>query len=86
MRSSQILVEAFELSGAGDRDDPWLLSEKPRDRNLGWRRFLARRDALEQIDKRLLATIASGVKRGNQLRTSEFSNDWPALTFPVRNP
>src|SRR5436305_5293967 len=47
-----VLLQAMQLRGAGDRHDPGLLGEEPGERDLGGRRALALRDAPEQVDQR----------------------------------
>ncbi len=49
-RGSDVLFEAMQLRGARDRNDPRLLREQPGERDLSGSRFLALRDAAEQID------------------------------------
>ena len=49
-----VLLQAMQLRGAWNRDDPRLLSEQPRQRDLGGCRLLPFCDAAEQIDQRLV--------------------------------
>ena len=58
----------------GNRNDPRLLRQQPGERDLRGRRLLPRCDIAEQIDQRLVAFRASGVKRGTMLRKSVLSN------------
>src|SRR5271165_2960261 len=51
---TQVLGETTGLGGAGDRDDPRLLGEQPRQRDLCGRGVLAGGDLAEQIDERLV--------------------------------
>ncbi len=44
----------MELCGTGDRHDPRLLPEEPRDRDLRGSRVLLFRDSAEQVDERLI--------------------------------
>ena len=50
----EVLVQAMQLRGARDRDDPRLLGEQPGERDLGRRRLLASRDLAEQVDQGLV--------------------------------
>jgi len=51
---AEVLLEPVELCATGDRHDPRLLPEEPRDRDLRGSRVLLFRDSAEQIDKRLI--------------------------------
>ena len=53
-QGADIFVEAIELCGAGDRGEPRLLREQPRERDLGGSRVLALRDRAEQVDEGLV--------------------------------
>jgi hypothetical protein len=46
----EVLVQAVELRGARNRDDPRLLGEEPRERDLGSRGIIAGCDMAEQLD------------------------------------
>lgn len=83
---TDVLLQAAQFRRARDRHDPWLLLQQPGQRNLGWRGLSARSDAAEQIDQRLFALIASGVKRGSVLRRSVESSLVLSFIAPVRNP
>src|SRR4051812_34714147 len=62
----EVLFETSHLGRTGDRHDPRLLREQPRERNLRWRRALLRRHALQQIDERhVCRTCLSGEPRRN---------------------
>ena len=49
-----VLLQAMQLRGARDRNDPRLLGEQPGERDLGRRRLLPLRDLAEQIDQGLV--------------------------------
>jgi hypothetical protein len=51
---AEVLLEPVELCGTGDRHDPRLLPEEPRDRDLRGSRVLLFRDSAEQINERLI--------------------------------
>src|SRR5918994_1790793 len=51
---SDVLVEAVQLRGAGDRNDPRLLGKQPGDRDLGTRHPLLGRDLAEHLDQGLV--------------------------------
>ena len=52
LRCGDVLLEAVELRRPRNRDDPWLLSEKPGERDLCGRRVLALRDLRYKLDER----------------------------------
>ena len=54
IRRAEVLLEPVELCGTGDRHDPRLLPEEPRDRDLRGSRVLLFRDSAEQVDERLI--------------------------------
>lgn len=83
---ADILLEALELRGSGNRNDPRFLGKQPGERDLGRRGVLPGGDFAEQIDQGLVALRASGVKRGTMLRKSLLSNFVFSLMAPVRNP
>ena len=60
-----VLLEAVQLRRAGDRDDPRLLREDPRERDLRRRRALPLRDPLEQLDERAVRLARLRVEAGN---------------------
>jgi hypothetical protein len=49
-----VFLEPVKFRGAGDRNDPRLLGDEPRKRDLGRCRLLAPADAAEQVDQRLI--------------------------------
>src|SRR5688500_10032489 len=49
--AAQVLLQALELGRAGDRNDPPLLREEPRECDLRRRRALSRGDRGEQLDE-----------------------------------
>ena len=51
---ADVLVEALQSSGAGDRDDPGLLGEQPGQRDLRGCGVLACGDRAEQVDQGLV--------------------------------
>jgi chorismate mutase len=51
---SDVLVEAVQLRGTGDRNDPRLLGKQPGDRDLGTRHPLLGCDFAEHLDQRLV--------------------------------
>src|SRR2546428_13118316 len=52
IRSSEVLLEPAQLGGSRDRNDPRLLREKPRQRDLPGRRVLSLRTLSEQMSHR----------------------------------
>src|SRR6185437_6600438 len=54
VRSAEVLLEAMDFGCAGDRDDPRLLSENPRKRDLRRRRMLFLREAADRVDEGLI--------------------------------
>src|SRR5712671_649261 len=50
IRRAEVLLEPVELCGTGNRHDPRLLPEEPRDRDLRESRVLLFRDSAEQVD------------------------------------
>src|SRR4051794_39933595 len=46
---AEVFVQSMQLACAGDRDDPWLLCQQPRQRYLGGGRILSLGDVAEQI-------------------------------------
>src|SRR5207248_6286298 len=56
-----VLPQAVQLRGAGNRHDPGLLGEEPGERDLGGRRILALRDAAEQVYQHLICL--TGLRR-----------------------
>ena len=85
-RRSEVLLQALQLRGARDRNDPRLLGEQPGERDLRGRRLLPFGDPAEQIDQAWFAFRASGVKRGTMLRKSVLSNVVFSSILPVRKP
>ena len=51
---AEVLVETVQLRCARNGNDPRLLREQPRERDLSRRRLLAVRDRLQQVDDRLI--------------------------------
>ena len=51
---ADVLLQAMQLRGAGDRHDPRLLRQQPGERDLGGRRLLPCGDLAEQIDQGLV--------------------------------
>jgi hypothetical protein len=66
---SQVLVQAMQLRGTRDGDDPGLLGEQPGEGDLGWRRPLPARDAAEQVDQGLIRL--QGLRREAGQRAAE---------------
>ena len=53
-RRPEVLLQAMQLRGARDGDDPGLLGEQPGERDLGRRRLLPLGDLAEQVDQGLV--------------------------------
>src|ERR1051326_3961554 len=53
-RCADVFFETLELARTGNRNDPWLLREKPGQRDLRRRRILVRGDRLQKIDETLI--------------------------------
>ena len=53
-RRADVLFEAVELGGAGDRDDPWLLRQQPGERDLRGRHALLAPDLFQETDHGLV--------------------------------
>ena len=51
---AEILFEAFELRCAGDRNDPWLFGEEPRERDLRGSYLLVLGERTDHVDKGLV--------------------------------
>src|SRR5215203_1864999 len=51
---SDVLLQAFQLRGTGDRNDPRLLGKQPGDRDLGTRHLLLGCDFAEHLDQGLV--------------------------------
>jgi hypothetical protein len=51
---ASLLLGPVKLCGTGDRHDPRLLSEEPRDRDLRGSRVLLFRDSAEPVDEHLI--------------------------------
>ena len=51
---SDVLLEAFQFRGAWEGNDPWLLREQPRERDLSRRRLLPFSDRTNEVDHRLI--------------------------------
>jgi hypothetical protein len=67
VRRADILFQALQLRCARDRNDPRLLRQQPRERDLRWRRFFSRRDPREQIDQRLIRLPSLGREAGDSV-------------------
>src|SRR6266404_2387520 len=59
---SEVFFKAMYLSGARDRNDPRLLREQPRKRDLSGCRLLLFRESIEQINERLVRFTIRRVK------------------------
>ena len=60
--SFDVFVEAVQLGGAGDGDDPGLLGEEPRECDLGRGGMFAGGDLAEEVDERLIGLAGLGGK------------------------
>jgi hypothetical protein len=62
----EVLFEAMRLRRAWDGDDPWLLGQQPRERDLSGRRLLPCRYPRQQIDQGLVrsAVLRSEARDG----------------------
>ena len=84
---SDVLLQAMQLRGARDRNDPGLLREQPGQRDLGrCAPSCVRRSVPSRSTRAWLALRASGVKRGRVLRKSVLSNVVFSSILPVRKP
>jgi hypothetical protein len=68
-RRVDILLQAMQFCGAGDRNDPRLPSQQPGDRDLGRRRLLLR-SMLPSRSTTAWFAFRAGAKRGTMLRKS----------------
>ena len=85
--SVQVLLQAAELCGTWDRDDPGLLCQQPGQRDLpAGVAFLRSPIRLRRSTSAWFAFIASGVKRGRMLRKSFSASLVFSFIAPVRNP
>ena len=84
---AEVLLQAMQLGGAGDRNDPGLLRQQPGQGDLRRRRpSSAPRSAPSSSTSAWFALRASGVKRGTMLRKSLLSNVVVSSIAPVRKP
>ena len=83
---AEILLEPVQFGGAGDRHDPGLLREEPREGDLRGRRLLLAGDAFKQINQRLILLQPCGVKRGRMFRKSPSPSLVSLFIAPVRKP
>jgi hypothetical protein len=84
--SPDVLLEALQPGGAGDRDDPRLARQQPGERDCA--RVAAFRSPISSRRRTMgrLALRASGVNRGNALRLSSLPKVVVSSILPARKP
>jgi len=84
---ADVLLHTRQLGATWDRNNPRLLGEQPRERDLSGYRLLPFRDCGQQVNQGLIGLPGLYcLKRGMRLRRSVLSNVVPSLIFPVRSP
>ena len=63
---AQVLLEAVELAGPGDRDDPRPLREQPRERDLAGRGTHTAADRAQQLDEAQVRVPGAPCLRGER--------------------
>ena len=83
---ADVFFQAVQFRGAGDGNDPRLLREQPRERDLRRRRFFPLRDLVKQIDQCLVGLAIFRREAGQ--RVAEVAAAKPVLSsiLPVRKP
>src|SRR5229473_2537326 len=66
-RRGDVLLQAMQLRGAGDRNDPWLLSKQPGKRNLRRRHSLSSCNLADEINESLVCLSRLRREAGNDV-------------------